>query len=150
MSSDNTTITLSLFRLCNHCIRLGIVCKLSLKYFKCRKYFKDWRNCCLVHLSVKHRQILKETTFLQQENCQLQDQLLKINDRIIKIESMKEKIMLFEEVENTDNPETIKFLINNYILVYYLIFSDKSFTPLVYLRKFNKLLFLLSFLSKIF
>ena len=136
----NATSNFPLFYPYICCIWLGIVCKPFCSSLKYKKYSESRKNCCLRHLSIRYRQMSKEKTFLWQKSYQLQEWLSKIDDRMTEIENLKDEIMSFKEMIDDNNLEITKSFTNNFILVYYFIFSDETFTSLIYPTKSNKLL----------
>ena len=58
----------------------------------------------------------------------------------MEIKSLEDEIKLFKKIVDNDNLETTKSPTNNCISVYQFISSDKTFTSLVYLTEFYKLL----------
>ena len=140
MSFTNATTILPLFCPYSYYIWLGIVCEPSWHSSKCKKWAEGQKNCCLKHLSIWHRQMLKKKAFFWQESCQLQDWLLKINDKMTNIKNLKDEIMSFQKVIDNDNLEAIKSSTNNLTLSYYFIFFDENLTLPNHLVESNKLL----------
>ena len=82
---------------------------------------------------------MKEKAFFHQESRHLQEKLAAINDKMTEIKDLEDKVMLIEDAENKNNPETTESPTNN-LTFYHFVLTDKISTPPNYPVESNELL----------